>query len=411
MAQIYGRSVATKLVTFQESSLDYQVTGYVCRPEVNRSSRQYLSVYINGRYIRNYALAGAILQGYHTLLPIGRYPVAVVQIEMNPTLVDVNVHPAKMEVRLSKEAELGALLTSAIKKAFQQTQLIPEQQQPKQPTQTVQSTQIPFSFQEERGEKRTQSQTSTTTQEPTLQVRETISYSEQVESVPKKESTEPVISAKPTVEEPEPKFTEPEPKFTEPESRIPPLYPIGQMHGTYIIAQNELGLYLIDQHAAQERINYEFFRVKVAEQTPHVQELLTPFTIECTAQEAALIDSNLDKLEAVGVFLDSFGQQTYRVRSHPVWFPDGLVEETIRELLDQLLENARIDIGKLREDAAILMACKAAIKANRHLRDDEIAALLQTLRSCEDPFTCPHGRPVIIQFTTYEMEKMFKRVM
>ena len=404
MAQIYGRSVATKLVTFQESSLDYQVTGYVCRPEVNRSSRQYLSVYINGRYIRNYALAGAILQGYHTLLPIGRYPVAVVQIEMNPTLVDVNVHPAKMEVRLSKEAELGALLTSAIKKAFQQTQLIPEQQQPKQPTQTVQSTQIPFSFQEEREEKRTQSQTSTTTEEPTLQVRETISYNEQVESVPKKESTEPVISAEPTVEEPEP-------KFTEPESRIPPLYPIGQMHGTYIIAQNELGLYLIDQHAAQERINYEFFRVKVAEQTPHVQELLTPFTIECTAQEAALIDSNLDKLEAVGVFLDSFGQQTYRVRSHPVWFPDGLVEETIRELLDQLLENARIDIGKLREDAAILMACKAAIKANRHLRDDEIAALLQTLRSCEDPFTCPHGRPVIIQFTTYEMEKMFKRVM
>lgn len=192
---------------------------------------------------------------------------------------------------------------------------------------------------------------------------------------------------------------------------IPALYPIGQMHGTYILAQNELGLYLIDQHAAQERINYEFFREKVAEQTPHVQELLTPFTIECTAQEAALIDTNLEKLEAVGVFLDSFGQQTYRVRSHPVWFPDGLEEETIRELLDQLLENARIDIGKLREDAAILMACKAAIKANRHLRDDEIQALLDTLRLCEDPFTCPHGRPVIIQFTTYEMEKMFKRVM
>ncbi|WYP24890.1 DNA mismatch repair endonuclease MutL [Alkalihalobacillus sp. FSL W8-0930] len=409
IAQIYGRSVATKLVSFEESSLDYQVKGYVCRPEVNRSSRQYLSVYINGRYIRNYAIAGAIMQGYHTLLPIGRFPIAVIQIEMNPTLIDVNVHPSKMEVRLSKEQELGALISSSIKKAFQQTQLIPEQQQPKKSTLVPDSTQLSLSFEEKKPKPQTNTFNEQVT-EPATQVRETFIDTQPIQK------EEPPVTQEPQEQDPSESVessNQPliESEVTDKTDLIPALYPIGQMHGTYILAQNELGLYLIDQHAAQERINYEFFREKVAEQTPHVQELLTPFTIECTAQEAALIDTNLEKLEAVGVFLDSFGQQTYRVRSHPVWFPDGLEEETIRELLDQLLENARIDIGKLREDAAILMACKAAIKANRHLRDDEIQALLDTLRLCEDPFTCPHGRPVIIQFTTYEMEKMFKRVM
>ncbi|MDQ0206261.1 DNA mismatch repair endonuclease MutL [Alkalicoccobacillus murimartini] len=413
MAQIYGRSVATKLVTFEESSLDYKVTGFVCRPEINRSSRQYMSVYINGRYIRNYALAGAIMQGYHTLLPIGRFPVAVIQIEMNPTLVDVNVHPAKLEVRLSKEAELGTLLTTAIKTAFQQEQLIPEQHQskPKQTKAADVSTQLPLAFEEEHQKSPMQQPHANAQDHSVLHVRETepISFNKPAETQERKQEDE-VLETKdttPLVEDVE------RPSVTEStnQPRIPAFYPIGQMHGTYILAQNEDGLYLIDQHAAQERINYEYFRVKVAEQTPHIQELLTPFTIEFTAHEASVIESNLDKLEAVGVFLDSFGHQTFRVRSHPVWFPNGLEEETVRELLDQLLTNARIDIGKLREDAAILMACKAAIKANRHLRDDEIESLLQTLRTCEDPFTCPHGRPVIIHFTTYEMEKMFKRVM
>ncbi|MGN7310509.1 DNA mismatch repair endonuclease MutL [Alkalicoccobacillus gibsonii] len=412
IAQIYGRSVATKLVSFEESSLDYQVKGFLCRPEVNRSSRQYLSVYINGRYIRNYAIAGAIMQGYHTLLPIGRFPIAVIQIEMNPTLIDVNVHPSKMEVRLSKEQELGALISSSIKKAFQQTQLIPEQQQPKQSSVGPASTQLSLSFEETQPKQKPQEQTLFKDQvsEPASEVRETF-----VDEQPAQREQPTVLPDVPDVHSSEVVNGEDKqvdkPIVSERTDRIPALYPIGQMHGTYILAQNELGLYLIDQHAAQERINYEFFREKVAEQTPHVQELLTPFTIECTVQEASLIETNLEKLESVGVFLDSFGQQTYRVRSHPVWFPDGLEEETIRELLDQLLENARIDIGKLREDAAILMACKAAIKANRHLRDDEIQSLLDTLRLCEDPFTCPHGRPVIIQFTTYELEKMFKRVM
>ncbi|TSB46485.1 DNA mismatch repair endonuclease MutL [Alkalicoccobacillus porphyridii] len=409
MAQIYGRTIASKLVSFSESSLDYTVNGYVCLPEVNRSSRQYMSIYINGRYIRNYALSQAILKGFHTLLPIGRYPIAVIQIEMNPMLVDVNVHPAKLEVRLSKEAELGDLLISSIKKVFQEQQLIPKQQQPKQSAKSIEPTQISLDFTENTSVAKKDTQDSS---QESFYVRETPRVSDEDMDLPpirdERKDTEPVQKETAHVQTEEPNLEE---ETEQRQSRIPTLYPIGQMHGTYIMAQNELGLYLIDQHAAQERINYEYFRDKVKEQTPHVQELLTPMTIECTAQESAVIEANLDKLEAVGVYLDTFGRQTYRIRSHPVWFPQGDEEQTIRELIDQLLESKQIDIGKLREEAAIMMACKAAIKANRHLREDEIEALLHTLSACADPFTCPHGRPVIIKFTTYELEKMFKRVM
>lgn len=193
--------------------------------------------------------------------------------------------------------------------------------------------------------------------------------------------------------------------------RLPTMYPVGQLHGTYIVAQNETGMYLIDQHAAQERINYEYFREKIGEVDPVNQELLIPMTIECTAQEEAIIHEHLDQLRRVGVFLESFGQQTFIVRSHPTWFPKGDEEETIREIIDYLLTHRTIDIAKFREKAAILMACKAAIKANRHLRNDEMFALLETLRRSSDPFTCPHGRPIIIHFSTYEIEKMFKRIM
>jgi DNA mismatch repair protein MutL len=193
--------------------------------------------------------------------------------------------------------------------------------------------------------------------------------------------------------------------------RIPPLYPIGQMHGTYILAQNEQGLYIIDQHAAQERIKYEYFREKVGEVTNEVQELLVPLTFHYSTDEYVFIDAHREELARCGVFLEPFGHNTFIVRSHPSWFPKGEEEEIIKEMVQQVLDMKKVDIKQLREKAAILMSCKRSIKANQHLRDDEIFALLEALRKTTDPFTCPHGRPIIIHFSTYELEKMFKRVM
>lgn len=193
--------------------------------------------------------------------------------------------------------------------------------------------------------------------------------------------------------------------------RVPPLYPIGQMHGTYIFAQNERGLYIIDQHAAQERIKYEFFREKVGEVHKELQEMLIPLTLDYSLDEWIKIEENKAELEKVGVFLEPFGQQSYVVRSHPQWFPKGEEKETIEEMIEQVLSMRKVDIKLLREEAAIMMSCKGSIKANRHLRNDEIQSLLDELRTTSDPFTCPHGRPIIVHYSTYEMEKMFKRVM
>ncbi len=194
-------------------------------------------------------------------------------------------------------------------------------------------------------------------------------------------------------------------------SRVPVMYPIGQMHGTYIFAQNDNGLYIIDQHAAQERIKYEYYKKKVGEVERELQELLIPLTLEFSTDEFIKIEENREQLEKVGVFLEPFGHNSFIVRSHPTWFPKGEEQELIKDMIDQLLSMKRVDINQLREEAAIMMSCKRSIKTNEYLRNDEIQALLDKLRMTSDPFTCPHGRPIIIHFSTYEMEKMFKRVM
>ncbi len=331
IAAIYGRNVARNMVPIKGRSLDYTVTGYIAKPEITRASRQYMSLFINGRFIRNYPLARAVQEGYHTLLPIGRHPIVILSIEMDPTLIDVNVHPSKLEVRLSKEAELCELITEAIKKQFQQTSLIPTT--PLEKPRKIKAEQIPFDFREEE---------STSKSQP-AEVRESRPELAKVEGSAsvrdaglwEKEAVEESNSPSTDVQEEErfqslneqkeaPKApSEPLVEETTTEPRIPTLYPVGQMHGTYIIAQNENGMYVIDQHAAQERIKYEDFRDKLAQVEPQLQELLVPITIECTNQEAELIEEHREQLIQVGVFLEPFGPQTYMIRSHPSWLPKG----------------------------------------------------------------------------------------
>ncbi|MDG4655986.1 DNA mismatch repair endonuclease MutL [Ectobacillus antri] len=407
LAAIYGVPIAKKMIPIEVQSLDFIIKGYVALPEVTRASRHYISTIVNGRYIRNYSLVKAIQQGYHTLLPIGRYPVAFFSIEMDPMLVDVNVHPAKLEVRFSKENELLELVSAAVKEAFQKVQLIPSATV-KKPVQQ-ESTQGAFRFEH--------------TITPDIKL--------PTDMLEKKVET-PVIMESPI----SPPAIEPEPRperekfLYEPEEELvltspteivcevemngndlPPLYPIGQMHGTYILAQNDQGLYLIDQHAAQERINYEYFREKVGRVAPDVQELLIPYRIDLSLQEFLRVEEQLSELEKVGLFLEPFGQQSFIVRSHPTWFPKGDEVEIIEEMMEQVRKEKKVDISKLREEAAIMMSCKASIKANQHLKNEEIFALLEDLRKTTNPYTCPHGRPIVIHYSTYELEKMFKRVM
>ncbi|MEH7226113.1 DNA mismatch repair endonuclease MutL [Bacillus sp. JJ1566] len=423
LAAIYGLGIAKQMVPIQLESLDFKVEGFVSMPEVTRASRNYISTIINGRYIRNYPLVKAIQQGYHTLLPIGRFPIVLLDIKMDPLLVDVNVHPAKLEVRISKEAELNQLIDEGIKDIFKHKQLIPDAAYPKK-KEIQKSEQQEFMFQHSIKKEPQQQQPYIPRLMETFkefprneEIIETQTLVTQPSYEEKSYEMENVVIAEnndatrvPLEEYEEIDFTNTVEAVTLGE-RVPIMYPIGQMHGTYILAQNEKGLYIIDQHAAQERIKYEYFREKVGENISDLQELLLPITLEYSTDECININAHKQDLEKVGIYLEPFGHNSYIVRSHPQWFPKGDEKEVIEEIIEQVLNDKKIDIKKLREAAAIMMSCKASIKANHHLRNDEIFALLETLRKTSDPFTCPHGRPIIIHHSTYEMEKMFKRVM
>ncbi|MEC1738095.1 DNA mismatch repair endonuclease MutL [Bacillus mojavensis] len=420
LAAIYGTAVAKKMLPLHVSSLDFEVKGYIALPEITRASRNYMSSVINGRYIKNFPLVKAVHEGYHTLLPIGRHPITFIEITMDPILVDVNVHPSKLEVRLSKETELHDLIRDGIKDVFKQQQLIPSAQLPKKSTPVIKNEQQFITFDEKPAERKIPEKAPVPSYSPmklSSVVKEPVEIEDELPS--EQLETHSVAETKQRMEEPAvseewPEAFEQEPAQEQQQTsseRVPIMYPIGQMHGTYILAQNENGLYIIDQHAAQERIKYEYFREKVGEIEPEVQDMIVPLTFHYSTNEALIIEQHQQELESVGVFLESFGSNSYIVRCHPAWFPKGEEAELIEEIIQQVLDSKNIDIKKLREEAAIMMSCKGSIKANRHLRNDEIKALLDDLRSTSDPFTCPHGRPIMIHHSTYEMEKMFKRVM
>ncbi|SMQ72172.1 DNA mismatch repair protein MutL [Bacillus sp. OV166] len=431
LASIYGMGIAKQLVPITGQSLDYKISGFASMPEVTRASRNYISTMINGRFIKNYPLAKAIQEGYHTLLPIGRFPIVLLNIEMDPLLVDVNVHPSKMEVRISKEAELNELVTSIIKEAFKSKILIPtaytavKKDVPKEEQTSLVLDEGTRPAPDEKEFEWNQPVAAATILEnrpwlevpvetpvkklPSFQRDEATGGRDSWQSInPFSESDDEPDVSNQTIEL---NVDTVETGNVSVESRVPRLYPIGQMHGTYIFAQNENGLYIIDQHAAQERLKYEYFREKVGQVQSELQEMLVPLTFEYSTDEFLKINEYQSELEKVGVFLEEFGLNSFIVRSHPQWFPKGEEKQIIEDMIEQLLLMKKVDIKKLREEAAIMMSCKASIKANRHLRNDEIQALLDDLRKASDPFTCPHGRPIIVHYSVYEMEKMFKRVM
>ncbi len=461
LAAIYGINIAKKMVPIQAKSLDFVLDGFITLPEITRASRNYISTMINGRYIKNFPLAKAVLEGYHTLLPIGRYPIGLVSIVMDPILVDVNVHPAKLEVRISKEQELNKFVTETIKTVFKTKALIPSGLiRDKVAKEKSEQTILDFdplqlnSYVQEDNNRSKRFEGENVIREPSSsnEFNHSRSFGRNEErSEVKREDFDPFngepasspswkanvngdqldqktvleYTSDPLLDSPSRKVDdqnkiikdelplqeEIKPSSQTIVSRVPPLYPIGQMHGTYIFAQNEHGLYIIDQHAAQERIKYEYYKEKVGMVASELQELLVPLTFDYSTDDYVKIDEYRNELENVGVFLEPFGHNSYIVKAHPQWFPKGEETEIIEDMIEQLLTMKKVDIKKLREEAAIMMSCKGSIKANRHLRNDEIQALLDELRRTSDPFTCPHGRPIIIHTSTYELEKMFKRVM
>ncbi|MEB5760847.1 DNA mismatch repair endonuclease MutL [Staphylococcus haemolyticus] len=468
MSEIYGIKVAKDLVHIQGDTSDYHLEGFVAKPEHSRSNKHYISIFINGRYIKNFVLNKAIIEGYHTLLTIGRYPICYLNIEMDPILVDVNVHPTKLEVRLSKEEQLYQLIVEKIRYAFKDRILIPQNdldRTPKKNKVLNQFEQQKLDFErrqrnsiQDKSNSHYNDMSESELQNPNLEKNDLDNnelINESTESfvhnnkrsddkdyfqIQKEilndldngdvsslndESTndsEEVVTEQNNSDEASSKayqtlysqqdYNDIKGKVsTTPSRRVPYMEVVGQVHGTYIIAQNENGMFMIDQHAAQERIKYEYFREKIGEVTNEVQDLLIPLTFHFSKDEQMIIDQYQDELDKVGVHLEHFGGHDYIVNSYPVWFPKAEAEEIIQDMVELVLNDKKVNVKKMREDAAIMMSCKKSIKANHYLKNNEMADLIDQLREAEDPFTCPHGRPIIINFSNYELEKLFKRVM
>ncbi|MDN4495494.1 DNA mismatch repair endonuclease MutL [Ureibacillus aquaedulcis] len=424
IAAIYGMQNAKKMIPFSAESKDYKVHGFVSLPEVTRANKNYISIFVNGRWVKHYLVQKAIVDAYHTYLPIERYPIAVLYIEGDPYLTDVNVHPAKLQIRLSKEQELLPLIQNAINQAIRSAIHVPVAEKKEKPVR-VPSEQMniwkPYipNFDENKMNAIVErlSAEDSVVREPIVSREDSVLSSHPVPVAEKVEETPAELEldwVNPVPEEIPDDVAAPvvEEENAEKKEPFPQLEIVGQIHGTYIVAQMEDGFYLIDQHAAQERIKYEYFREKVGDVNPNErQSLLLPLTFHYSADEALVLQENLHALEEVGVFLEDFGQSSFVVREHPTWFPKGFEQELIEELIEQVLKTRRADVKKLREEAAIMMSCKKSIKANYYLTKEQMVVLLDDLRKADNPFTCPHGRPVMIHFSTYEVEKMFKRVM
>ncbi|MFQ3853832.1 DNA mismatch repair endonuclease MutL [Staphylococcus sp. 2S1] len=441
MAEIYGMKVAKDLVHISGETSDYRLEGYVAKPEHSRSNKHYISIFINGRYIKNFLINKAILEGYHTLLMIGRFPICYINIEMDPILVDVNVHPTKLEVRLSKEDQLFELIVEKIREAFKDRILIPqndmnkltqknkvldkfEQQKidfekRKQQRDATHSTNLNFDLEDKQPNETNQSNQAldhtlsspNTSSEDSYSVQEsTYDYAKTQRDVltdmEEQDITNTLAPSEDVAEVPDIKGS----ISSNPSQRIPYMEVVGQVHGTYIIAQNENGMFMIDQHVAQERIKYEYFREKIGDVSNEIQNLLIPLTFHFSKDELMIINQHVEELDKVGVHLEPFGGNDYIVDSYPVWFPVAEAEEIIKDMIEYVLEHKKVNVKKIREEVAIMMSCKKSIKANHYLKNNEMADLVNQLRETEDPFTCPHGRPIIINFSNYELERLFKRI-
>lgn len=421
---IYGIASAKKMVEIEAEDLDFHVSGYVSLPELTRANRNYISIFINGRYIKNFLLNRAILEGYGSKLMVGRFPLAVISIEIDPYLADVNVHPTKQEVRISKEKELMSLIREAIIKALKEQDLIPDalENLAQSSTRTkVKAEQITLPLKESKLYYDTVKQDfflkPEVVSEDIKPLEEDKNLTEMTSQVDKSVTIKfAQRQAEITDDLDHPNLTSKElakvaDKLDQEEtSTFPELEYFGQMHGTYLFAQGKTGLYIIDQHAAQERVKYEYYREKIGQVDNSAQQLLVPYIFEFPQNDALNLAHKMDALRQVGVNLEEYGVNQFILREHPIWMKEEEIEAGIYEMCDMLLLTDQVSIKQYRAELAIMMSCKRSIKANHALDDYSARDLLRQLSYCQNPYNCPHGRPVLVHFSKSDMEKMFRRI-
>ena len=384
ISSIYGLDVVKKMVKINGENSDYEIDGYISYPEVNRASRSFITILVNGRFVRNNDIIRTILDSYHTFLPINRYPVVVLNILADPSIVDVNVHPTKMDIKFSKVDELKELIYDKVNSALKKLVLVPEIKASEKVVSNIDKVttvndKIDF--------------VDKNVVSPKYEdISFDFSVSDNLESYGNEEKEE-IIDSGETVDS------------------LKRIVPVGIVHSTYIIGENEEGMHIIDQHAAQERINYEYYLKMLGEEVRESIDLLIPIKLEFSSDEYLKLKNSFDILVNLGIDFEEFGLNTIIVRSHPNWIGDKYTVEKLRKICEVIIATRDFSKEKFNEKIAITLACKMSIKANDYISLEEAEKLLEKLLLCKNPYTCPHGRPTIINYSYYELEKLFKRAM
>lgn len=395
---VYGADLARELIFTDQSGEGIRICGYISKPSVSRSRREYEVFYVNGRHISDKNLSEALETAYEPYLMQHRFPFAVLSLTIDPSCIDVNIHPKKEEIRFSDTESVCRALYRTVSETLSGKDLIPDVKIPeKEKTEAAVQTKIyhaePFerAFSERIAEKKP-------------------------EPAAMRTDPEPVIPAEALAEEPPAeKISCPayeQLRFTDVKAK--PYYRyLGQYANTYILIEYSDCLYMIDQHAAHEKVLYERFSKQIRENvnaSPASQEII-PYLLELPASLSVLSFEDIAILNSIGFELEEAGGCDLTVRAVPAALPALKERELLLDLIEQMASESNLPKNpELIKERVASMACKAAVKAGMRLSDPEIRALIDELLLLDDPFNCPHGRPVIVRFTRYDIDKMFKRI-
>ena len=386
--EIFGYEISSNMIEVNKSNDDFDVYGYICKPQVLKSNRNHMITIVNNRIVKNMDINRAINDGYFKFKPDIKYPVVILKIDTDPTLIDVNIHPTKQDIKISKIEVLTRMLVDMINDALTKTLLVHEMSSSFIAPSIVDNTKNYETNEKELYVSESQLQMDYTKEQVQ---EEQLTFEEVKETVISRDITE---------------------KEKHEDLKRLELNPVGIALQTYIIAENQEGMYLIDQHAAHERVNYERTLKKMKEKDIYRKQMLFPITLEYSTSDAMKLQEHMDLIEELGFVVEEFGINTYAVKEHPDWLREGMEDMLTKHIFDMIIEDAnKFDRMRFLDRVAATTACKMSVRAHEEISLDHAREILKDLMLCDNPYNCAHGRPTIIHYSNYELERMFKRVM
>ena len=451
----FGRDISANLLEVKTQTQDISMEGFIGKPVISRGNRTYENYFINGRYIKSSVISKAIEEAYKGFIMLHQYPFTAIHFTIKPEIIDVNVHPTKMELRFSQNEFVYQFIYNSVRDALKRRELIPEvnldtrstakaaaapaSQRTAVPpqaapvTQAVSATSVPATSAQAATASAAGSELCRQRLPEPFEIKRSEQMNQIAEHAPEYQTGKAKFFDSPKVSSPEPRVSQPVPKthpsepettHTVPKAQLPepetsaalvekaaPQHRIiGQLFDTYWLIEFEDKMYMMDQHAAHEKILFERTMKHLSEHTMDTQMIIPPMILSLNMREAEVLQQNMSIFEKLGYEIEEFGGSEYKVTGTPASLPTLNNQKLLIELIDELVDENLSKTPELLLEKVASMSCKAAVKGNHHLSFAEAKALMDELMQAENPYNCPHGRPTLISMSKYEIEKKFKRI-